>query len=391
MSNTLSTSAVGKILATATLVVFSQFAAAQTAVLGANSANAAYVYPNVNFPAGSCPASLTANTVSGIPAGSAPHGVGFYGSDFALIASFGQSQIFNVRLSTASTLNVLNTAALGYNGSSTVAIAPSLNYAIAATGSTAYILSAPFSAVTGTTTALPGSIAGFQTQAIAFDTATSRAYIAHSAGISALDPPYSSVLFTIPGSFQSVAITPNNNQLLATSLATTVSIFTGPFSAGSTPAVLTVAGASGLDGIIVSPDGTRALVAVAFANDILVSIAAPFTASSTVDLIALPTGVGSFEDVSISADNLFALVTGNFGDGRLVGVRAPFTTAGATACAFPVTGGRGAGAVRFLPSALQPPAAGPAPVPTLSPWALLLLALVAGSAAFVALRRRQIH
>lgn len=388
MLNHFSNAHVGGLVAAAALAAVSQFAVAQTAVLGANSAGAAYVYPNVNFPAGSCPATLTSNTVSGMT-GSAPHGVGFYGSDFSLIASFSQSRVYNVRLSTATALNVLDTSGIGYNGTATIAVAPSLNYAIAATGGTAYVLAAPFTAVSATTIALPGSVAGYQTQAIAFD-AASRAYIGHSGGISVLDPPYTSILFTIPGNFESVAITPNGNQLLATDLGTVVSIFTGPFSAGSTPVTLTVGGVNGLDGIIVAPDGQHALAAVASTSDRLVSIAAPFTSSSVVELITLPTGVGSFEDVSISADNNFALVTGNFGDGRLVAVRAPFTTVGATACAVPVAGGRGAGAVRFLPTALQPPAAGPVVVPTLSTWAIALLALLAGGTALIALRCRRV-
>ena len=171
----------------------------------------------------------------------------------------------------------------------------------------------------------------------------------------------------------------------------TVRIFTGPFSAASTPVNLVIAGTSGLDGIVFTPDGSRAVVVDALGSQAFIySIAAPYTASSVVDAIPIPAGTGSLEDVSISADGNFLLATGNSGAAMPL-VRGPFTAAGATACAVPVTGGRGAGAVRFLPVNLQPPIGPPAPtlpVPTLSEWALAALGLLLAFSAFTALRRR---
>ncbi len=390
MPNTVS--GLGRALAATALLAFSQFAAAQTAVLGANGPGIGYVFPNVNFPAGSCPGTLTANQITGLTGSPAPHGVGFYGSDFALLSSFGQSTVYNVQLSTASTLNVLSTSTLGYNGTATIAVAPSLSYAIAASGLTAFVLAAPFTSVTGTTVALPGSVAGYQTQAVVFN-AASRAFIAHSAGISVLDPPYTSVAFTIPGNHEAVAITPDGNTLLATSLGTTVVIYTGPFSGATTGVTLTIAGASGLDGITVTPDGSRALVVAAFAPpNTLYSIAAPYSAASVVDTIALGAG-GNFEDISVSADGLFAMLTGQGSGQPPIAVRGPFTTAGATPCAISNVPDRSNGAVRFLPTGLQPPP-GPPPVPlevpTLSELALALLALLAAGTAWLTLRRRRI-
>lgn len=364
----------------------SPLANAQTAVLG--STTEIFVYPLISFPAGSCPATVPVNTVTG--GTGFTHGVGFYGSDFALVSYFGASQMRNVQLSTATVLNTIDTSGIGYNGTSTIAVAPSLQFAIAAAGGTAYVFQAPFTAPTATSVSLGGgSVAGYQTQAIAFD-ANSRAYIAHSAGISVLDPPYTSVAFVIPGSFEAIAISPDYNTLLVTALSSTVSIFTGPFTAGSTPVVLNIPGSSGLDGVAITPDGTRALVTQGLGGSAIYSIAAPFNATSAFEQIPLA-GMGSTEDISISADGLYALTTGN--SGPFMGMfRAPFTAAGATACQLPVTGGRGAGAVRFLPTALQPPPGPPpgppADIPTMGAAGMAAMAILAALLGMFGLRRR---
>ena len=374
--------------ALAAACALSPLAFAQTAVLG--NFSQVLVYPLISFPAGSCPATVTVNTVTG-GAGSS-HGVGFYGSDFALVSYFSQSQIRNVQLSTGTVLNTISTSGIGYNGTSTIAVAPNLQYAVAASGGTAFIFQAPFTAPVATSVALPGAVAGYQTQAIAFN-AASRAFISHSGGVSVMDPPYTSVAFTIPGDFEAIAISPDGNTLLLTNLNSNVSIITGPFSAGSTPVVLSIPAAGSMDGIQITPDGTRALVTTGIGpSDQIHSIAAPFTASSVVERIALPAGLGTFEDITISADGLYALMTGNSGASMGL-VRAPFTTAGATACALPVAGGRGAGAVRFLPTGLQPPPGPPprppADIPTISEWVMIGMAMLAAMVGMLGLRRRQ--
>lgn len=372
-------------VALAVACAMSPLASAQTAVLG--NTQQILVYPLISFPVGACPATVTVNTVTG--GAGFTHGVGFYGSDFALVSYFGASQMRNVQLSTANVLNTISTSGIGYNGQSTIAVAPSLSFAIAATGGSAYVFQAPFTAPTATSIALPGSVASYQTQAIAFN-AASRAFIAHSGGVSVLDPPYTSIAFTIPGNFEAIAISADGNTLMMTNLDSNVSIITGPFSAGSTAVTLTIAGSSGLDGISITPDGSRALVTQGLGGNAIYSIAAPFTATSTVDTIALPAGLGSFEDISISADGLYALMTGNSGAAMGL-VRAPFTTAGATACALPVAGGRGAGAVRFLPTALQPPVVPPAPpadIPTMGAAGMAAMAILAALLGMFGLRRR---
>ncbi|HSV19832.1 MAG TPA: IPTL-CTERM sorting domain-containing protein [Casimicrobiaceae bacterium] len=371
------------------MLPLAQLASAQTAILGSTSANAAYVFPNVTF-AGSCPATLPSSNVTGISG--TPHGVGYYGSDFALISNFSGSQVWNVQISTHTVLNTISTGAAGYSGIGSIAVAPNLQFALMSGGSSSLVvMHAPFSAPTFTNVPLPGSISSFQTEAIVFD-AASRAYVGNSGGITVLDPPYTSVAFTIPiGAVQGLAITPDGNTLLATSLGNTVRIVTGPFSAASTAVTLPIPGSSQLDGIVASPDGQHVLVVDASGVSSIFSISAPYSASSTVQAIPIPAGTGSLEDISISADNNFALATGNT-SGPMLLIKAPFTTAGAVSCAIPVTGGRGAGAVRFLPVNLQPPVGGPPPptlpVPTLSEWALAALGLLLSLTAFGALRRR---
>ena len=107
-------------------------------------------------------------------------------------------------------------------------------------------------------------------------------------------------------------------------------------------------------------------------------------------VIPFPAGLGSFEDISVSSDGLYALATGNNGT-NLGLMRAPFTTAGATSCQIPVTGGRGAGAVRFLPPGLQPPPPPPPNpniiVPTNTPAGLAVMALLLAMLGAFGLRR----
>lgn len=329
----------------------------QPAILGATSAsNRAVVFPDpANAPA-------TQNLVTGLPAGAQPHGVAYYGSDNALISDFLNARIHVVQISTAALLSTINTAPVGYDGTGTIAVAPNLTAALAIGSSNSLkVIQAPFgpgSAITSLT--LPGVIAGYQTQAIVFNNA-GRAFVYHTTGISVLDAPYTSVAFTISSSnFASgaVAITPDGNTLLATTLSgNQVSIFQAPFSAASTASVLTVPGGSSLDGIMVAPDGGHAIVVSATASH-AASIAAPFSSSSVVETLPLPGGAGSFEDVGISADSQLAILAGNSTIVPAVLIKAPFTAAGATSAFVPLVGvantARGNGAVRFIPPGLAP-------------------------------------
>lgn len=380
----------GALRSCALLALFplAQLGFAQTAILASTTASAAYVFPNVTF-SGSCPATTVTTPVTGISG--EPQGVGYYGSDFALIANFGASQVWNAQISTHTVLNTIDTSGAGYNGTGTIAIAPNLQYALMDGGGNLVVMKAPFSAPTFTNVSLGGSIASYQTEGIVFDS-SSRAYVATSGGIAVLDPPYTSVAFTIPGSGESIAITPNGQQLLVTHLfspGNTVSIYTAPFSASSTPVTLTVTGAVALDGITVTPSGSQAVIADFNGAGQIVVINAPFNASSSTALIPLGATVGALEDLSVSADGQFILATGGSNLPAVL-VHGPFN-ASSTVCDVPITGGRGAGSVRFLPTTLQPPIGPPPPtlpVPTLSEWALAALGVLLAFAAFTTLRRR---
>ncbi len=308
------------------------------------------------------------NSVPGLPVDAQPHGVGYFGADNALISDFSRNRVHNVQISTASLVSTITTSP-SYNGTGTIAVAPSLGFALACGNSTTLsVIQAPFVAGAAlTTVALPGGIASYQTQAIGF-APSGRAFVYSTAGISVLDPPYSAVTFTIPvsgnGNSGALAVSPNGNTILVTKLSGVVEIFTAPFSAASTGTVLTIAGAAALDGIQITPDGTKALVGDAGTPLAAFAISAPFNSGSVVEALPIPaTCVGGFEDVGISADGQLAIFTGNSVGTQLPAafVRAPFTAAGATSFAVllgsggpPDTRGRGAGAVRFLPPGLAP-------------------------------------
>jgi len=329
---------------------------AAQAILGATDAsNNAVVFntPEVGLPN---PAQVN---IPGLPGNARPHGIGYYGSDNALISDFANNRVFVVRISTAALLDTISTAGT-YGGTGTIAIAPSLTAALASGNSSdVSVISAPFGAgSTVTPVALPGTVAGYQTQAIAFN-AAGRAFVYHNSGISVLDAPYNSVAFTIPvnnPTSGALAITPDGNNLLVTTFTGSVRIFSAPYSAASVGVPLVIPGGIFLDGIAVTPDGATALV-VSGSTTSLFAVSAPFSGASTVESIPLPGGpYGSFEDIGISANGQLAILAGNDSGSfpNTPFVVAPFTAAGATVHDVTIPGGRGAGSVRFLPPGLAP-------------------------------------
>ena len=321
--------------------------------IGAGNLGIVFPRPDLNLP------TPTQNNVTGPANGVKPHGVAFFGSDSALVADLGNSRIFVVKVSTAAVQDTISTPGI-YDGSGTLAVAPNLNFALASgIANSLAVVKAPFnSSSTITTVPLPGSILGFQSEAIAFD-ATGRAFVYTTAGISVLDAPYTSVAFTIPISNPNsgaLAITPNGQTLLATTASNTVSIFSAPFSSSSVATALPVSGAAFLDGIAITPDGSTALVAESSTPKVF-AVFAPFVGGAAVQSLPMPPGIGAtgFEDVGISADGQFAIVTGGSNTGPALFIRGPFTSAGArTFAVAPNGGGRGGGAVRFLPPGLAP-------------------------------------
>ena len=191
-------------LAFAVACTFSSVAFAQTAVLG--NEQQVLVYPLISFPAGSCPGSVPVNTVAG--GAGHTHGVGFYGSDYALVSYFGASEIRNVQLSTASTLNTINTSGIGYNGNSTIAVAPNLSYAIAATGSTIYVSRRPLPHRRLRPSRSPGPSRRTRrrpSRSTARRVRTSRTRGASASSIRRIRR----FAFTIPGDFEAIAISPD--------------------------------------------------------------------------------------------------------------------------------------------------------------------------------------
>ncbi len=332
-----------------------QTSAQQPAIIGATDAsNRAVVFPDANVPG-------TQNLVPGLPTGARPHGVAYFGSDNALLSDFSNSRVFVVQISTATLLSTITTSP-SYSGTGTIAVAPNLSAALAMGGSaTLNVIQGPFGAgSTISQVTLPGSIAAYQTQAIVFNNA-GRAFVHHTTGISVLDAPYNSIAFTIPvtgnAASGAIAISPDGNTLLTTTLTgNLVRIYQGPFSAASTHTDLTVPGGSFLDGIMVAPNGLKAIVVSSGAHH-AAAISAPFSSVSTVETIPLPAGTGTFEDVGISADSQIAILAGNSTSEPPVFIQAPFGATSVTSFVPLQTGGntaRGAGAVRFLPPGLAP-------------------------------------
>ena len=342
------------VLATIIGALLPAAASAQAIIGTTDGGNQALIFPSpgVGLP------NPARTPVPGLPAGARPHGVAYYGSDNALVSDFSNSRVFVIQISSATLLGTIVTTPC--DGTGSIAVAPGLNFALMqGSGTTLCRISAPFA--TGSTitpVVMPAAIAGYQTQAIVFN-AAGRAFVYHTAGISVLDPPYTSIAFTIPvtgnGASGAIAITPDGNNLLITDLSSgNVRIFTAPYSAASIPVTRAIPGASSLDGIMANPAGGNVLV-VSAAVSTLWAISAPYNATSTVDTIAVPAGLSGHEDVGISADGQLAILAGNgTANPSTAFVRAPFTTAGAVVSVVTITGGRGNGAVRFLPPGLAP-------------------------------------
>ena len=244
-----------------------------------------------------------------------------------------------------------------YDGYGTLAVNPAKTHVLAVTDiDTLWVIAAPFDhTATVTMLPLPSSVGTPQTRAIAFDSTSGRAYVALLTGIAVIDPPYTSIAFTIPSSngviapplgpvTGAVALSPDNATLVATRGASgagygpEMRIFHAPFTAASVPDVLTIGGAS-LDGMSFTPDGSKILVVESMQHPSpglprVYSIASPYGAASTVETLQFETGGplhDGFEDIDISADGqLAALSGGSINGDPFVVLKAPFTAAGFT-------------------------------------------------------------
>ena len=331
----------------------------------------------------------------------APHGLALVAANRALATHMPQSGFVGIDLIDTATGTRIDSFALPqptpttfYDGYGTLAVNPTRTHVLAVTSlNTLWVIPAPFDhTATVTMLALPSATSTPQTRAIAFDGTTGRAYIALVTGIAVVDPPYTSVAFTIPSAngvptspigpvTGAIALSPDNATLVATravsgaGLAADLRIFHAPFSAASVPDVLNIAGAS-LDGLTFTPDGSKVLVVEqaqkpAPALPRVYAVSAPFSAASTVETLQFDTGGNhdGFEDVDISADGQLAALSGGGGAGAgdpLIVLKAPFTAAGFSftkidlpqfSSPYSGTPGRGNGTARFWS----------APIPALPP------------------------
>jgi PKD repeat protein len=330
----------------------------------------------------------TQTNVTGLPSGAMPHGVSTFNTDLAVVSDFGNSRLFVVKPSAATFVSTISTGST-YNGTGTIAIAPAQDVILAAGSavsgsvlvSSAAIVRDPRGSPAVTTLSLSGRVVSYQTQGIVFDS-QGRAFIAHTNGLSVFDPPYTVATFTVPlanptpstPSSGALAISPDGNTLLMTDFfnsSTTsladgrVRIFKAPYSASDSGTLLTVPGGGGLDGITITPDGQKAIVASAFSARVWV-LTAPFTSTSAIEELTLPSpfsrSQSGFEDITVSPDGQLAILTGNSGEDPSSGacdpahcklpalfIKAPFTRAAATLYPVTVNGpGRGSGAARFV-------------------------------------------
>jgi hypothetical protein len=283
-----------------------------------------------------------------------------------------------------------------YKGLGTLIVNPAGSHVLLASGtvplgvnsSKLWVVPTPLSefSVASEILSMPGNFGTAQTHAIAFDSTSGRAYVAHTAGVTAIDPPYAAIdiayTITLPTVFEangglsrSIALSPDSSTLLLTSGGANpgqnlVTIIHAPFSGSSAHEELTVDHALQLRAIAFTPDGSRALAVDAVATagrGQVFAIAAPFSASSAVEWLRLPVvgqNNGGFEEIDISPDGSKAALGGGCaGDGcPLVVLHAPFTETGVTAETMNVPpfgypyghAGRGAGTVHFWPTPTSP-------------------------------------
>lgn len=309
-----------------------------------------------------------------------PHGFALVSRDQAVAAHIGTNLVDIIDIPTASLTGSFSLGA-SYGAYGSVAINPAGTHVLLASGYPGnnpnglklFVVPTPLSSssTASAIVTLPGYVGTAQTHAITFDRDSGRAYVGHNLGITAIDPPYdaSAVAFTIAlpaqwdaghnGSY-AVELSPDKSTLLASHIYAYV--LHAPFSASSVPEELVIPGASVPDGVSFLPDGSKALIVDVNGQDALgarvYAVSAPFSASSIVEPLLLPTGLSpnGFEDIAISPDGQYAALAGQGGmRDPLVILRAPFTAGGFTAYAVQLRGvggsygspGRGPGTAHF--------------------------------------------
>lgn len=326
-----------------------------------------------------------------------PHGLDFVRVDEVLVADFTLPQLARLGVADAGVRGVI-ALTTRTNANGTLAVSPNGNFALSFGESSGGI--AESAVVSGFGTGAIRVQAGapnlrvrrFVTAAIDFDR-SGRAYVCHTNGVAALDPPYATTLFDVAlpatTSTSVCRLSRDGQHLFVTRASAGIGIASAPFSAATVPiAVAAPAGVGALGALGVSPDGNAVLVAqtnpasAGATRARLFLLRAPYTAASTMQELALPaaiTGNGctpasggtsqcpGFEDISVSPDGRLAIVTGNSsvqdsgfsGRAPLLVITDPFddatramhaVTIGSAATA---NEGRGTGSVRIEPADLR--------------------------------------
>lgn len=271
------------------------------------------------------------------------HGVDFLRVGEVLVADFTLPQLTRLRLRSATAVGSLTlTTRTSANG--TLAVSPNGNFALsfgetsAGAAESAVVDGFGSGAIRVQAGAPNLRVRNFVTAAIDFD-AAGRAFVCHTTGVAALDPPYTSVAFgvTLPTSTSTSVcrLSRDGQRLFVTRAGAGIGVVTAPFSPSSVPvSIAAPAGSGGLGPIGVSPDGDAVLIGQVFrfsgqstAQARLFLLRPPYTTVATMQELALPAAItGStctpgpggtdtlcrgFEDISISPDGELAIVTGN--------------------------------------------------------------------------------
>ena len=348
-------------------------------------------HPDAALPA---PAQATA---SGFGVATRPHGLDFVRVGEALVADFTLPQLARLRVGDATVTGVI-ALPVRTNANGTLAVSPNGNFALSfgesSTGvAESAVVSGFASGAIRVQAGAPGlRVRRFVTAAIDFD-ASGRAYVCHTNGVAALDPPYAAMLFDVAlpttTSTSVCRLSRDGEHLFVTRASAGIGIASAPFSASTVPVVVAApAGVGTLGAIGVAPDGSAVLVAQsnpASAGAMrarLFLLRAPYTAAATMQEITLPAAIAGnactpasggtsqcpgFEDISVSPDGRLALVTGNSsvqdtgfaGRAPLLVITDPFDDA--TRALHAVTigsagsadAGRGTGSARIEPADLR--------------------------------------
>lgn len=337
-----------------------------------------------------------------MPAGVVPHGLAFLDGSRVLYADFPQPRLLLSSLADPDTVMSIPLPGRS-NGNGTLAVEPNGRFAISigedntpVRGGEAVVID--FGVDPPQVTPIAGGlrVLSFVTAAVDF-APDRRAFICHTAGVSVLSPPYTTIDFTMafPPVVQSPSmcrLTRDGSRLFVTRVLSeavaslnAVRTTTAPYSASSEfIAMPAPADVQGLGPMAISPQGDALIVAQQFlfppafagvrARAFL--LRAPFDGNTSYQELTLPTAVSGvqctdagsardcpgFEHVEVSADGSLAILTGNSGaqvaaagdSVPAVFLRWPFDDAQRSALAVQIapdepTPGRGAGGVRFRP------------------------------------------